>query len=348
MKYSMRIGPTFIIVLAMTLAGCSDKEHKEELRPIAVRTMQPERRDMQDKLEYLGSIHSSTEIQITAQLQGSIASLTVDEGDPLRRGTQLLRLFVPDLQAVVERLSAERDYWCRRSEADERLLEQKAIAADQVDAGRRACTAAEAAYSEAKSRLDKAVEHSPIVGTVLRRFVEAGQNVMPGQPLLLIGSADKEVRVNVVEEDFARGLRPGMKAQLVVDAQTRILASVVEIAPVTTGASRSFTVKLRPTGAARLDLRHGTSVAVHFLLREKVQALAVPVQALVYKDGKATVFLVRGDRVVRQSVDAGIEENGWVVAEFDWNGSDAVATSNLGSLSDSSRVLSVPMREEKR
>jgi RND family efflux transporter MFP subunit len=348
MKYVLRICPALIIVLSMTWVGCTDKDHSEAQRPIAVRTVQPERRDMQDKLEYLGSIHSTTEIQVNAQLQGSIASLAVEEGDHLRRGTELLRLFVPDLEAAVERLSAERDYWRRRGETDERLFEQNAIPADQVDAGRRASTAASSAYREAVSRLDKAVEHSPIAGMVLRRFVEAGQNVMPGQPLLLIGSADREVRVNVVEEEFARGLRIGMKAQLVVDARTRIPASVVEIAPVTAGVSRSFTVKLRPTDGARLELRHGTSIAVNFLLRESVQALAVPVQALVYSAGEAAVFLVRGDRVIRQSVDAGIEEHGWVEAEFAWNGSDAVATSNLGSLSDSCRVLAVPVREDQR
>jgi RND family efflux transporter MFP subunit len=336
------------VLLVLGGSGCSKKQENAASAPIAVRTAMPERRDMHAAIEYLGSIHSDTEIQINAQLQGSISAIGFEEGESIRKGAQLLRLSVPDLEASAERLRGEREYWCRRSEADERLLEQRAIGSDQVDAGRRACAAAEAAYKEAAARLDKAVEHAPISGIVLRRFVERGQNVMPGQPLLLVGGTEKIVQVNVVEEDLARGLRVGMNARIVVDAATDIPARVVEIAAQTATYSRSFTVKLRPEEPGRLEPRHGASVSVLFLLEEKKNTLAVPLQALADREGDAAVFLVRGDRVRRQRVRTGIEDDGWVEVAFDWNGTDAVATSNHGSLSDSVRVLAVPRKEERR
>jgi RND family efflux transporter MFP subunit len=348
MKYALHTFAAVLTVLALTLSGCTGEAERAASAPIAVRTVQPEQRDMHEKLEYLGSVHSETEIQINAQLQGSVAAVAVDEGDAVRKGARLLRLFVPDLEAGVERLRAERDYWCRRSEADERLLEQQAIASDQADAGRRACAGAEAALKEAVSRMDKAVEHAPVSGMVLRRFVEAGQNVMPGQPLLLVGSAEKIVQVSVVEEDLARGIRVGLKALLVIDARTRVPARVIEIAPVTASASRAFTVKVRPEHGAKIESRHGSSLSVLFVLAERDSVLTVPTHALVDRATDAAVFLVRGDRAFRQSVRLGVEEDGWVEAAFPWNGTDAVATSNLGSLSDSTQVLAVPQQEVKR
>ncbi len=349
MKYARRtIIAAATAALALTSYGCTKEAERAAQAPIAVRTVQPERRDMYEKLEYLGSVHSETEIQVNAQLQGSVAAIAVAEGDAVRKGARLLRLFVPDLEAGVERLRTERDYWCRRSEADERLLEQQAIASDQADAGRRACASAEAALKEAVSLMDKAIEHAPVSGMVLRRFVEAGQNVMPGQPLLLVGSADKVVHVSVVEEDLARGIRVGMQALLLIDARTRVPARVIEIAPVTTSASRNFIVKLRPERGASIDARHGSSLAVQFVLAERAGVMAVPSLALVERTTDPAVYLVRGDRAIRQSVRVGIEEDGWVEAAFPWNEADAVATSNLGSLTDSTKVLAVPQREEKR
>jgi multidrug efflux pump subunit AcrA (membrane-fusion protein) len=183
---------------------------------------------------------------------------------------------------------------------------------------------------------------------VLRRLVETGQHVMPGQPLLLVGSAETVVHVQVIEEDLARGVRVGMPALLVQDGNDAIPARVIEIAPVTMAGSRVFTVKVRPDRNASLTARHGSSVPVRFLLAERKDVLALPVHALVGDRPDAVVFLVRGDRAIRQPVRTGIEEDGWIEASFSWNGKDAVATSNLGSLSDSTRVFGVPEREETR
>lgn len=337
-----------LALLALTLSACSDRKEQADPAPVAVRIVQPERRTIHESLEYLGSVHSTTEIQITARLQGSVASIDVEEGASIRRGARLLRLFVPDLEAGVERLRTERDYWCRRSATDARLLEQQAIAADQADAGRRACESAKAALKEAVARLDRAVEHAPVGGLVLRRFVEPGQHVMPGQPLLLVGSGEAVVHAQVIEEDLARGVRVGMSALLVQDGNDTIPARVVEIAPVTTTGSRVFTVKVRPERNAALTARHGSSVSVRFLLAERKDVLALPVHALVGERPDAAVFLVRGDRAFRQTVRTGIEEDGWIEASFPWNGKDAVATSNLGSLSDSTRVFGVSEQEATR
>lgn len=349
MKHTWFIIPIAALTLVtLTLSACSEQKKQGDPAPVAVRTMQPERRTMRESLDYLGSIHSLKEIQINARLQGSVATIDVEEGDAIRHGARLLRLFVPDLEAGVERLRTERDYWCQRSKTDARLLEQQAIAADQADAGRRACGSAEAALKEAVARLDRAIEQAPISGTVLRRFVETGQHVMPGQPMLLVGSAEAVVHVQVVEEDLMRGIRVGMPALLVQGENDTIPARVSEIAPVTLAGSRVFTVKVRPEQNASLRARNGSSVSVRFLIAERKGVLALPVHALVGDRPNAAIFLIRDERVIRQPVQTGIEEDGWIEVSFAWNERDAVATSNLGSLSDSIRVFGVREQEETR
>lgn len=334
-------------IAVLVLSACTDPQAKDASQPVAVRTQLPERRDLSERIEYLGTVHSETELQVHAQLQGSIVSMPFEEGQTVRKGATLIRLGAPDIEAAVDRARAERDYWCRRSEADQRLLAGNAISADQAEAGRRACANAETAWREAEARLGKTIERAPVSGLLLRRFVEAGQNVMPGQPLLLIGSGDRVVHVSVVEEDLRRGIAAGMRAELEVDAGTRLPARVVEIAAIAASPSRTYTVKLRPDGGVNLALRHGTSVRVRFILRAHPGVIAVPVRALVGQSGKNAVFLVRGDRVMRRNVETGIEDDGWVEVAFPWNGRDEVAVTNLAALTDSVRVLAVKEKESK-
>ncbi|MBR9979267.1 MAG: efflux RND transporter periplasmic adaptor subunit, partial [Bacteroidetes bacterium] len=219
---AMTLTAIVIILTTGTLltGGCAAEEEKQTLAPVAVRTDLPEYRALAERIDYLGQVYATLEIQILSQLQGSIVSIVATDGERVRKGAELVRLSVPDLEANVERLRAERDYWCQRHEADERLLERNAVPADQVNASRRACNSADAALREAESRRAKAVEHAPFDGIVLRRFAEAGQNVMPGQALVVIGNNEREIRVDVVEEDLRRGIKVGMNAILSINGTT--------------------------------------------------------------------------------------------------------------------------------
>lgn len=343
---------TVIVIILTTgtllTGGCASEEEKKTPAPVAVRTDLPEYRALAERIDYLGQVHATLEIQTLSQLQGSIVSIIATDGERVRKGTELVRLSVPDLEAAVERLRAERDYWCQRHAEDERLLERNAVPADQVKASQRACASAEAALREAESRRAKAVEYAPFDGIILRRFAEAGQNVMPGQPLLLIGNNEREIRVDVVEEDLRRGITVGMKAMLSINGTRQLPAIVSEISATSAPKSRTYTVTLRSEELRQLDARHGTSAPVSFLIRSKDSTLAVPADAIADREGDPHVFLLRNGRAYRQDVQPGIEDGDWVEVALAWNGSDAVAVSNLGSLKDDVAVFPVRRGEAGR
>ena len=340
----------FLLVTSVSLTllhACGADQEAEQPLPLAVRVTSPVKINMAERIPYIGTVHAGKEIQVVAQVQGSIRTLPFDEGDEFRKGEVLLVLSVPELEANTERLRAERKYWCARNEADERLLAQQAIPADQVEAGRRACAGATAALKEATSRLEKAVETSTFDGMLLRRFVELGQHVLPGQPIMLVGDNEVQIRVDIVEEDLRRGIAVGSTVMLTIDEAFDVPGRVVERAPQSNMQSRTFTAKIRPTARERFDWRHGASVKVNFIVASVENALAVPTHAIADRDGDAHVFLVRNGRAYKQYVQTGIEEAGLLEVRFSWNGEDMVVISNPGRLSGGEDVFAVESQETR-
>jgi len=331
-----------LVAVPLAFANCGNSADEEPaVQPVAVRMVKPVVMDMGSRVAYMGTIQSQKEVKVIAQVQGTIASLPIEEGGDVGAGDIVATLAVPELRAVVERLESERDYWCSRYEADQRLVAADALPREQMESSQRGCRSGRAAVAEAESRLKKATGRSPVNGQVLKWFVEPGQSVMPGQAILLLGTHDLEIHVEVVEEDLRRGVAVGTMAEIETAAGERLTTVVSEVAPASSGATRTFTVKLPLSAHERPRLRTGTSATVIFVLQVRKSATAVPVDAVADRGGDPHLFLINGDRAVRQPIKLGVEQDGWIEVDFPWNGKDAVATTNLDVLVDDRPVFGV-------
>lgn len=337
--FSTTLGAALTAAVGLTLAGCgAPSASPPDRHPLAVRVTRPVVTDLQSTLSYVGTVHSAREIQVIAQVQGTVAALPVAEGGTVRTGDPIAVIDTPDLRSAVDRVRAEGDYWRTHHEADLRLVQAGAIPAEQVEISRRADRAAQASLSEVEARLAKSLERSPVQGTVLLWLVETGQHVMPGQPVLVLGDTRREVHLEVVQEDLERGIRVGTPAVVAVRGQST--ASVItSISPRSSGFARTFTVKL--SLPASVDLRWGSSVRSDIILESRQGCTAVPVEALIDRNGVSGVYLIRDGRAVWQEVVRGIEQDALVDVTFPWNGEDRVAISSLGSLEDGASVYAV-------
>lgn len=339
----------FLIILRLLMGvlvnGCSDDQQNTEAAPVAVRVITPEKRNIAERLSYLGTVTAQSEVKVIAQVQGTVQALPLEEGAKMKKGDILVKLFAPELEATVLRLQADRDYWNRRNASDKRLLEQRAIPPDQEEASKRASIYSEAAFKEAAFRLQKTIEKSAFDGIVLKWFAEPGQHVMPGQPILLIGTNKSEISVEVVEEDVRRGIHLGTPATIKSDKGNFITGSVAEVAPLANAGTRTMTVKIQWADNDKIRIPIGASAAVDFILHLQKQTLSVPESAITDADINPYLYLIKKDRAFKQFITLGIEEDGWISTEFDWNGIDPVAVTNLNSLSDSCKVFAVPLTE---
>jgi len=338
----------FVIIL-FTFANCS-RNHKDQptTRPVAVRVVNPVITDIESRLSYMGTVHANSEVNVIARVQGTLLTLPKAEGASVNQGDMVAELNVLDLNAIVERLQADMDYWSRRYESDIRLVEAEALPSEQAEASRRAFRAAKAALAEAEAKLAKAKEFSPIRGQVLSWLAEPGQHLMPGQPILLLGNDDLEIHVEVVEEDLRRGINVDIPVNVLNWQGNKFRSRVSEVSPIASGPARTFTVRIPVPKSEVKDIRIGSSLRVDFVLKSSLNCVALPVEAIFREDGRSQIFVIQQAAAKKQLVTVGIEQEGFVEVTFPWNGKDLVAVSNLSSLSDGTPVFPVEVQEVRK
>jgi len=328
-----------VMSAAMPAVGCARQpaEAAGGEAPVAVRVVAVRQGDLAQRLSYVGSVQPAQEITVLAQSAGVVVAV-VREGAHLAEGDRAAQILTPELAPRVAKVKAERrraeierDYWCAVYASDGKLGAGGVITPRQVETSKKACDSATAAATAARASEremgaveEKGVERVPFAGVVLQQLVEEGQSVMPGMPLLRFGSLELEVRVQVTEQDLARGVRPGSPALVHgADGEHRL----------------EVTLALPP--ALALDMLPGMSVRVDFVSAEVAQALLVPERALYLEDGEARVFVVEAGQVRAVAVDLGLYDRGQRELRGDLAVGVWVAVSNLEVLQDGAPVLAV-------
>ena len=201
-----RIVPSVMAAaLALAVAGCSDGESAgltDEVRrdPVAVTVAKARRQEVRVELSSVGRLVSLNTPQLAAEVDARVVDVLVDEGEPIARGQELVRLDTTALelsrreaQAAIQQLNANiandqrrvaryRDLKTRDVMPQESLDDAEA----QLAVNQAALAAAEARLAIVEDRLRKTRLLSPVDGVVERRHVSVGDFAKVGSPLLTV------------------------------------------------------------------------------------------------------------------------------------------------------------------
>ncbi|WP_161600809.1 efflux RND transporter periplasmic adaptor subunit [Teichococcus oryzae] len=323
-----------------------------EAAPALTVTLAPvQRRELARVIIGDGSVVAWQELVIGAETSGlRVLAVPVEEGDQVRQGQMLVEFdaALPAAQLAQARAAlaeaeaalsiAGRDLrraseLARTGNMAREILEQRQSAVQQAEAR---LLAARARQQEAEARLAQARIVAPHDGIVARRSVLPGAVAQPGQEMVrLIRDGRLELDARVPELDLAP-LQPGQPVR-VLHGEREIAARIRAVAPTVAGDTRLGIVHvelpadsgLRPGMFARAEFRPGAA-----------PSLAVPQEAVVYRGGQATAFVVPegGDRVAAREVVPGIRQDGLVAVTAGLSAGERVVASGAGFLSDGDRV----------
>lgn len=274
------------------------------------------------KVTATGTVQPTTQVEISSELSGTLATVEVDYNAEVAVGQVLARLDATKLAAQVANAEAslagaraglaQARATAREAAADlerARELDRRGIrsqtdleTAEAVDERARAAvqsaeaslTLAEANLTLQRADLAKAVIRSPIKGIVLDRAAEPGQIVASSlsAPVLFTLAEDlaqMELQVDIDEADIGH-VAVGNAAQFTVEAyQGRPFpAEIVQLryAPQDTDGVVTYTGVLRVENPEGL-LRPGMTATADIVVQQVDQALTVPNAALRYSPPQA-------------------------------------------------------------
>lgn len=177
-----------------------------------------------------------------------------------------------------------------------------------------------AAVDEAAAKLDLAQAHlaeclikAPFDGIITEVHVRPGDLAIPRSPLLEMYDAESLVIRFAVPERHAATVHPGMHLEATLDAFKKrpFEAEVTRVYPQLDAATRTR------TGEAKLvepdGILPGMFGRIKLELKRASDAVVIPAEAiLAAPNNKSYVFIVKTDKVHRQMVEIGIEQDNMV------------------------------------
>ena len=314
-----------------------------------------------------GRIRPVRQVKISPDVSGEITDIYFEEGDTVKRGDLLLKIKQESYQMAIARCKAalgtaqkacdaqacearlrEIEYQRLRAlyESDATCLaqlQQAQIAFETATARAGECeyrvAAEEASLAAARSELRKTLVYSPMDGVVSSLRVKPGERVvgtstMAGTEMMTIADLDSmEIVVNIGESDII-SVNEGDAARIKPDAAPEITlqGSVSKIAGCSVGESQmgsntDFEVRISIDPQDVIRLLPGMSASVLIVTGSKNDILTVPLQSIVVRDGRETVWTVDGEgRAKPVAVTCGIQDFSRVEISGGLNEGDRVVT----------------------
>lgn len=292
------------------------------MAPVRVATV--ERRNMAIVEHTLGTVVADSTVQIIARVEGMLQTAYFREGQFVKKGDLLFQIDPRPYAAALAqaRATLQRDQaLLKNAERDklryERLLRQNSASSQQVDTA-----AANAEALVATIALDKAAVNmaqltlgytqirSPISGKTGALLVQPG-NMISGTPsaaLVTINTLQPiKLAFDLPQSDYWRIRRRGRSDPLLATVELAPAQGGPLSAPVnfTSNAvdNQSGTIELRATFAnTGLSLLPGETVNVTVKLRDILNAIVVPHDAINYGPNGAYVYVVVNGRAVMRPV----------------------------------------------
>ncbi|MCL6561149.1 MAG: efflux RND transporter periplasmic adaptor subunit, partial [Firmicutes bacterium] len=290
--------------------------------------------DLTHTLSATGEIIAAADVNVMPKVTGRVEKVLVKVGDKVRQGQALLQLEGNETRHALEQAEAGLELaqanWERARQAlkdaeinferSKILYDAQAIAKSQLEQAESALVTAQSNLKVAAAQLKQAQATlhttqdnynnasltSPIDGVVAGIHVDPGDTVTPQAPAVtVVQLANPKVKV-YVSENVVSSVKLGATVPVAINALHKTVnGTVLSVAPRADAATRAFAVEIqlpneqgeiKPGMVARLNLSTGTSAGV----------LALPVDAVLEREGRYYVFIVEDGKAKEISVQVGV------------------------------------------
>ena len=250
-----------------------------------------------------GRIEALHSVDVRAQVGGTLADLSVVEGDSVQSGGIVARIDSTAQQAVLRQAMAGLDAaLVAQAQAQATLERTRALGANvartvlenaetAVQSAAQEAARMTALVDQAQIQLGNFTIRAPMTGTVLALNADPGQTIDPSTVLMTIADLGQLTVETDVDEAYATQLRADMPAVLQLTGETATREGrVSHVSQRVDAATGGLAVKLVFDEPVTAPV--GLTVTANIVIDRRDAALTVPRTAVVTGDGRPAVLVV--------------------------------------------------------
>lgn len=308
----------FIAVLLLLIAGagCGRSESKgqsensrsnDQAVKVSVVTIEPTL--IRDVIVLPGETEAWQDVRLAADKDGQVEWIGPHEGQEVTKGQLIAKIDASALKAALDHAEASFTLADKIYQRRKLLFEREVIAQEELDKSEAERAFALSNLKQVRTEYERGSVRAPIDGIVNQFYVDAGEFVGRGAPIVDVVDLDKiKINVNVPELDV-RYLQSGQQVMVTVDAfPDRQLPGIIDfVAYKADHATKTFDVRVEIDNTDH-TIRPGMVARVAFLRRTITDALVAPLSAIVDKGGERLVFVENSGTVYARTISIGVIE----------------------------------------
>lgn len=243
-----------------------------------------------------GTIKPMEETVLMPEVAGRVVMINLQEGQYVRQGAVLIKLFDDDLQAQLHKAQAALDLAEQTRVRQGELMKVAGISQLDYDQSVLQVHSIKADIEVLKVQIRKTEVDAPFDGVIGLRNISLGAEVTPSTSLATI-RAVKQLKLDFsVPEKYSTQVRPGSKVQFTTQGiddkfDATVLATEEGIDPSTRNLKVRALVNMNTT-----SLIPGTFANVELRLNENKNALMVPTQAIIPRERDKQIILSKSGK----------------------------------------------------
>lgn len=308
--------------LILSLIGCKDdKQAKQQTdRAINVSVAKAVKKPIRPYLEATGTINPFDEAIVSAEVDGIVKKVNIEEGKAVSKGLLIAEIDETDFVFEVKRAEAQlkqaqATLSNTKIEYDRKkaLLKDELITRQQYDDVEMRLALSEAELEKAKAslnlsrqRLSKTKIYATLSGYVKNKRVTSGDFVKTGAPLFtLIQNNPVKLIFNINERDIAK-VKTGQEVSFTIDSMPNkeFKAQVYTVYPNLDDKLRTLTIEARANNEQGI-LKPGIFAKVLVYTEAQRDAVLIPSTSILYEADKMKVYIVEGDKAKMKMITTG-------------------------------------------
>lgn len=284
-------------------------------------------------------------IFVLDQIKAAYESMKVDVEKNIEKAKAVLievdnrrkRLFELKERGYVTEMDidmVQKEYEIARANLDSAIASRDTLKAkkSEIMAQEEVVREASNSFNLAKLNYDYSFIKSPISGVITSRPVRIGEGVNKGSVIATVVSTESMyIEAFIDEADVAR-VRTGEPVNITMDSYPGKVfkGEVFRISPVVLGGkqeTRTFEIRVRLKDKG-IQIKPGMSADIEIIVESIPDVIAIPSQAIIEKNGKRYVYIIKDSKASLMPVDIG---------RFNWTLSEV-----LSGLKEGDRVIINP------
>ncbi|WP_296705615.1 efflux RND transporter periplasmic adaptor subunit [Algoriphagus sp.] len=295
---------SYLIIGSLLISSCgveeksSEKNLKGDTIPVTVLKLNKD--SFSTSIPASGNWTTKDETILSFKVGGIVSKVYVEEGDEIKKGQLLASLNLTELEAGLSQAKiafekAKRDY-----ERASKLYQDSVATLEQKQNSETALQIAGEQLKAVEFNFQFAQIRASQNGFVLRKFINEGQQVFPGNPILQTNGAKDdswvlEVAINdlnwtqIAEGDSAH-------IELGNDPEEFVKGKVVRKSQSADPRTGAFTLEISPEKSGNLNLASGMFGRAKIFPSKQANGWEIPYEALLDADGKEGFVFVTKDQ----------------------------------------------------